>query len=62
MTTKYKGKIATGFWIPEKLLNLAKKKDPNFNLSHYVSNQLQSDFDNIETKVDNFLSKLEKNR
>jgi len=59
MTTKYKGMIATGVWIPEKLLILAKEKDPKFNLSHYVSQQLQSDFDNIETKVDNFLSKLE---
>ncbi len=60
MSTRYKGKIATGIWISEKLLNLAKEQDPKFNLSHYVNKQLQSDFDNIETKVDNFLLKLEK--
>ncbi len=59
MTTRYKGKLARGIWITEKLLNLAKEQDPNFNLSRYVDQQLQRDFDSIETKVDSFLSKLE---
>ena len=59
MSTRYKGKIARGIWITEKFLNLAKEQDPNFNLSHYVDQQLQSDFDSIEYKVDIFLSKRE---
>jgi len=58
MSTRYKGMVATGVWIPEKLLNLAKKNEHNFNLSHYLTQQLQNDFDSIESKVDNFLLKL----
>jgi len=60
MSTRYKGMIATGVWISEKLLNLAKEQDPKFNLSHYVNKQLQKQFDSIEAKVDNFFLKLEK--
>lgn len=59
MSTRYKGMVATGVWIPEKLLKLAKDQDPEFNLSHYVSQQLQNDFSSVESKVDRFLLKLE---
>jgi len=59
MSTRYKGMVATGVWIPEKLLNSAKDQDPKFSLSHYVSQQLQNDFISVEAKVDRFLSKLE---
>ena len=59
MTTRRKGMVSTGVWISEKLLNLAKENDPKFNLSHYVSQQLQKQFDSTESQVDSFLSKRE---
>lgn len=59
MTTRYKGKIATGIWILERLLNLAREQDQKFNLSHFVSKELQKQYDSTEIQVDNFLSKLE---
>ena len=59
MSTRYKGMVATGVWLSEKLLNLAKEQDSKFNLSHFVSHQLQKKVDSIEVQVDNVLSKLE---
>jgi len=59
MSTRCGGKIATGIWVTEKSLILAKKKIPDFNLSHYVDQQLQKDFDSVESQVDSFLSKRE---
>ena len=61
MVTRRKGMISTGVFIPERLLKLAKEQDPDFNLSHYVSHQLQKDFEytKTESEVDQFLEKLE---
>lgn len=62
VTSKRRGMIATGVWIPERLLNLAKEKDPNFNLSHFLTKQLQKQFDSTDSQVDSFLSKRENKR
>ena len=60
VTTKRRGMVATGVWIPERLLNLAKKNDANFNLSHFLTKQLQNRYDSTEFQVDSFLLKREK--
>ncbi|GAH86304.1 unnamed protein product, partial [marine sediment metagenome] len=45
----------SGVWIPERLLIKAKEQDPDFNLSHYVTHQLQKDYGTAEEQVDYFL-------
>ena len=55
MSTKRKGMISTGVWIPERLLIKAKEQDQDFNLSHYVTHQLQRDYGVVEEQVDYFL-------
>jgi len=59
LSTKRKGMISTGIWIPEELLIKAKEMDSDFNLSHYVTQQLQKDFGSVEQQVDLFLKNLE---
>ena len=58
MVVRYKGMIATGVWIPEKLLIAAKESDPDFNISHYLTKQLQKDYGSVEFQVDMFLKNL----
>lgn len=61
MVTRYKGMVSKGVWVPGELFELAKEKYPDFNLSHYVSKQLQRDFGytKIKNEVDELLEKIE---